>query len=432
MSQVQILPAGPLYIGMSAYNYKQRIEYWLRRIEEAKFNPTNTALVHRFVDALRLAGVGEAKIINYLQFSYEILKINDNDVRAWTREDVDRIASIIISKKGWSYATIAIALRALKRLVHYAKHNTIADGNAIKYCYEVEHIHPDKYAKKANKEEKVKATDLITREEFDKMIECIPKVSRYPIRDKAMLYVMYEFAARPSELLNMRLKDVDVKDNYVRITTTGKTGVKTLTLVLSYKPLMGWLEMHPLKDDPNAYLWYSKTKGRVSYGRLRIFIKQLAKAANIKKDVWLYLFRHSALTEYEKIYGSSITEVYGNWVKGSPIRNRYIHLANSDQHYAVLKRYGILDSNNNNNSNNNNTILEPIKCPRCNAMNEPTAKVCYNCSLILDKRFALELSRKEEEARKEREDKVKMLESEVRDLKMIIEELARRLNGSNR
>ncbi len=407
---------------MSVYNYKQRLEYWLRRIEEAKFK--NAELVHRFVDALRLAGVGDARIINYLQFTYEILKMNDNDIRAWSREDVDRIASIIISRKDWSYATIAIALRTLKRLVHYAKHNTIADGYAIKYCYDVEHIHPDKYTKKANREEKVKATDLITREEFDRLIECIPRVSRYPIRDKAMLYVMYEFAARPSELLNMCLGDVDIKDNYVRITTTGKTGVKTLTLVLSYKPLMEWLEMHPLKDDPNAYLWYSKTKGRVSYDRLRIFIKELAKAANIKKDVWLYLFRHSALTEYEKTYGSAITEVYGNWVKGSPIRNRYIHLADSDQHNAVLKKYGILDNNNN---SSNTIILEPIRCYRCNTMNEPTAKVCYNCSLILDKRFALELSKKEEEAKKAAEDKVKLLEHEVKELKMIIEELARRL-----
>ena len=417
---------------MSVYNYRQRIEYWLRRIDEAEFNSTNTALVHRFADALRLSGVGEAKIVNYLQFTYEILKINDSDIRRWSREDVDRIASKLIDK-GWSYSTIAIALRALKRLVHYAKYNTIADGNTIKYCYEVEHIHPDRYKKRADKEEKVKATDLITREEFDKMIECIPKVSRYPIRDKAMLYVMYEFAARPSELLNMRLKNVEVKENYVRITTTGKTGVKTLTLVLSYKPLLEWLEMHPLKDDPNAYLWYSKTKGRVSYGRFRAFIKELAKVSGIskKKDVWLYLFRHSALTEYEKTYGSAITEVYGNWVKGSPIRNRYIHLANSDQHNAVLKRYGILDSNNTNN-NNTNTILEPIKCYRCNTINEPTAKVCYNCSLILDKRFALELSKEEEEAKKAAEDKVKLLESEIRELKMIIEELARRLNGSNR
>jgi integrase/recombinase XerD len=426
---------------MSVYNYKQRIEYWLRRIDDEYSKSAD--LIHRFADALRLAGVGDAKIVNYVQFAYEILKVNDNDndnnnnnkpIKDWSREDVDRVASKLL-EKGWSYSTIAIALRALKRLVHYAKHNTIPDGKTVKYCYEVEHIHPDRYKRKADKEEKVKASDLITREEFDKLIECIPKVSRYPTRDKAMLYVMYEFAARPSELLNMRLRDVEVNDNYVRITTTGKTGVKTLTLVLSYKPLLEWLEMHPAKDDPNAYLWYSKSKGRVSYNRLRMFVKELAKVAGIKKkkDVWLYLFRHSALTEYEKTYGSAITEVYGNWVKGSPIRNRYIHLANSDQHNAVVKRYGLLDSKNSSssNSNNNNTILEPIRCYRCNAINEPTAKVCYNCSLILDKRFALELSKKEEEARKEKDDKVKMLESEVKELRVVIEELARRLKGSN-
>ncbi len=33
-----------------------------------------------------LAGVREARIINHLQFAYEIFKINDNDVRAYRAE----------------------------------------------------------------------------------------------------------------------------------------------------------------------------------------------------------------------------------------------------------------------------------------------------------------------------------------------------------
>ncbi|SPC34088.1 protein of unknown function [Candidatus Nitrosocaldus cavascurensis] len=39
--------------------------------------------------------------------------------------------------------------------------------------------------------------------------------------------------------------------------------------------------------------------------------------------------------------------IYGNWRKCSPIRNRYIHLASSDQREAVLRRYGLIrdDSN---------------------------------------------------------------------------------------
>ncbi len=58
-----------------------------------------------------------------------------------------------------------------------------------------------------------------------------------------------------------------------------QTGIKTLALVLSYKPLLEWLEEHPLKDEPDAYLWYSKNDKdkRISYYRLDTFIERLAK-----------------------------------------------------------------------------------------------------------------------------------------------------------
>ncbi len=60
---------------MSVHNYKQRVEYWLRRIDESKFK--NAGMVNRFIGALRLPGIGDAKIVNYVQFTYEILKVKD-------------------------------------------------------------------------------------------------------------------------------------------------------------------------------------------------------------------------------------------------------------------------------------------------------------------------------------------------------------------
>ncbi|MEM3092590.1 MAG: site-specific integrase, partial [Candidatus Nitrosocaldus sp.] len=338
-----------------------------------------------------------------------------------TREDIDRIAGVIVNGKGWSNATIAIALRTLKRLVHYAKHKEIAEGEG-NYCKEVAHIKPDRYNRRAMKEDKVRATDLLTREEFLKMVEAVPKVSRYPARDRALLYVMYEFAARPSELLNMRIGNLVFHEGYAEITTEGKTGVKTLTLVLSYNALREWYEQHPLKEDPNAYLWYSRQKNkqgeyRVSYDRLRIFLKRLAEVAGIKKRVWLYLIRHTALTHVEKEYGSSITEIYGNWRKGSPIRNRYIHLASSDQREAVLKRYGLLKEGDNNSSSN--SIIEPKRCYRCNTLNEPNARICKHCGLIIDPKYAMQIH-------SEREEKIKELEERLARVTAIVEELLRR------
>ena len=421
---------------MNVYNHRKVTEYWLTRIkgEHAEYADT----IYAFIQALRLYGIGEAKVKDYAQFSLRIIEIykdrgrgddtkssknsNNNNYRPidkWDKEDIDRIANIIISNKKWSYATIAIALRVLKRLVHYAKHKEIADGKSIKYCYEVEHIHPDRYKRKAMKEETVKSSDLLTKEEFLRMIDKVAKVSRYPKRDRALLYVMYEYASRPSELLNMRIKGVRFYDNYCEITTEGKTGVKTLALVLSYKPLLEWMEEHPDKENPEAYLWYSKPKGVISYGRLRRFIKELAKEAGIKKRVWLYLIRHTALTAVEKEFGSNITEIYGNWRRGSPIRNRYIHLANSDQREAILRRYGI-KNNDDNNNNNNVSIVTFRECNRCNTKNDPNARICKLCGLILDREYALRI-------KDEKEARIKELESKIERLEGIINALAERL-----
>ncbi|MEM3103235.1 MAG: site-specific integrase [Candidatus Nitrosocaldus sp.] len=438
------------------HNYKRITEYWLKRIKEAEEERKREEekekegeergkqkregkrkdidmimydLACRFITALRLAGVGEGKVKDYAQFTYRIMveimhEVGiHKEIAELTREDIDRIAGAIVKKKEegrWSLSTIAIALRTLKRLVHYAKHKEIAEGEG-NYCKEVEHIHPDRYKSKALKEDKVRATDLLTREEFLRLVEAVPKVSRYPARDRALLYVMYEFAARPSELLNMKVGNLVFHEGYAEITTEGKTGVKTLTLVLSYNALREWYEQHPLKEDPNAYLWYSRTKGRVSYGRLRAFVKKVAEVAGIRKRVWLYLIRHTALTHVEKEYGSSITEIYGNWRKGSPIRNRYIHLASSDQREAVLKRYGLLKEGDN--SNSSNSIIEPKRCYRCNTLNEPNARICKHCGLIIDPRYAMQIH-------SEREGKIKELEEKVIHIEELFNELLSKLARS--
>ncbi|MEM4400653.1 MAG: tyrosine-type recombinase/integrase [Candidatus Nitrosocaldus sp.] len=416
--------------GEDIHGYHTRFLYHIRRIEEDKrIADRDKEVVKGFVNALLISGIKIGRVISYVQFSYEILKIMaELNVRLedlTSREDIDRIAGVIVNGKGWGNTTIAIALRTLKRLVHYAKHKEIAEGEG-NYCKEVAHIKPDRYNRRAMKEDKVRATDLLTREEFLKMVEAVPKVSRYPARDRALLYVMYEFAARPSELLNMKVGNLRFYEGYAEITTEGKTGVKTLTLVLSYNALREWYEQHPLKEDPNAYLWYSKQKNkkqgeyRVSYDRLRAFLKRLAEVAGIRKRVWLYLIRHTALTHVEKEYGSSITEMYGNWRKGSPIRNRYIHLANSDQREIVLKRYGLLkEGDNNSNSNSNSSIIEPRKCYRCNTLNEPNARICKHCGLIIDPRYAMQIHN-------EREGKIKELEERLARVTAVVEELLRR------
>jgi hypothetical protein len=63
---------------MDLYNRKVT-EYWLRRIMNPY--PEHIDTVSRLIDALRLAGTGDAKIVSHVQLAYEIIKVNDSDIR---------------------------------------------------------------------------------------------------------------------------------------------------------------------------------------------------------------------------------------------------------------------------------------------------------------------------------------------------------------
>jgi len=52
------------------------------------------------------------------------------------------------------------------------------------------------------------------------------------------LHVLFEAALRPGELLRMDVGSVDFKDGYCLISVKGKTGVKRIPLVVSFKPLL--------------------------------------------------------------------------------------------------------------------------------------------------------------------------------------------------
>ncbi len=57
-------------------------------------------------------------------------------------------------------------------------------------------------------------------------------------RDKALASVLYEAALRPGDLLTMKVGSVEFKDNYCIISVNGKTGIKRIPLVASYRLLL--------------------------------------------------------------------------------------------------------------------------------------------------------------------------------------------------
>jgi hypothetical protein len=187
----------------------------------------------------------------------------------------------------------------------------------------------------------------------------------------------------------MHINSVIFKEEYCLIAANGKTGIKRIPLVMSCKPLLEWLEDHPNRDEPEAPLWCSLASNRIgerlSYRHFRIKIKKLAQKADIKKDIWPYLYRHTSLTAMAKVFTESRLEQFAGWTYGSKMTSRYVHFSARDLEDAIFELHGLKTTT------KDTGITKIVNCPRCGNKN-PIGKIrCTTCGMIIDKETALNL-----------------------------------------
>ena len=358
------------------HKYARRIEYSKKNLLQCR----DGSIGIQFLEKLKLFGLSDGRITVYGERTRPLLEIFEKiNVRICdaTKKDCETVLSDILSRGYGGESRQAFALTLL-RLVHYAKKDEIGNRDDG-YCKEVSWIKPTKYN---IKEEKIRSEDLLDAQEVQQIIG---KTTNR--RDRAMFWTMFEGAFRPGELLNLKVGGVEFKENYVLLSTHGKTGNKRVALVVSFKPLLEWLHDHPLQDDPHAPLWYSysprsKTK-QVSYGYLREQLKRCTAKAKIKRRVWNYLFRHSQLTMLSKKLSDQTLCVYGNWSPGSEMVKKYVHLSGKDAEDAILELHGIKVDD----KDNIKTTVQLKSCYRCSEQNTPESQRCSNCGFILDEQL---------------------------------------------
>lgn len=367
-------------IKLDIHNNRARIEYAKAGFHK-KFLPENADTACAFLDRLRLENKSHGRISNYGECIQRILKIKDDKkINEWTKKEIEFIHKII-ADTDYENSVKKDTLTALKRLYHYAVHEEIADKAKGKdYDPNVSWITPGSFK---DRYEKIQANDLLTDEEILKLIQAVKQIGgKYVKRNIAMIFTLFEGAYRPGELINIKINGLKFETDCLEVSTTGKTGPKTLTLITSFIPITEWLAEHPKGDDPDAFLWYhDNDSGVIRYPQFFNLLKNSQKISGIKKHVWPYLFRHTSLTMYSKKLGN-IAKVYGNWGNSSHMLVRYEHLAASDQKDAILKLHGLKKQD------DSESILFSKICPSCKERNSSDKSHCIKCGNILSKKLA--------------------------------------------
>jgi site-specific recombinase XerD len=137
----------------------------------------------------------------------------------------------------------------------------------------------------------------------------------YPLRDRAILEVLYGCGLRATELCTLQLANVNLEDRIMRVTGKGnKTrlvpiGRKACEAIQNYieherprliaatKPQWGRDHYVPVPAKPRPQLFLSRRRGKtLTYVRIWQLVKELARLAGFDKRIYPHLFRHSFAT----------------------------------------------------------------------------------------------------------------------------------------
>jgi site-specific recombinase XerC len=362
------------------HDYEQRLVRARRSIKQL---PNGETALH-FLNHLNALGLSIVRVTKYaIQLPVLLRMMADVDLKTITKLDVEAVVAAINNskQKAWTKHDKKLLLR---KLVQYAKTGSCAKGTTLPP--EVSWIS----LAVNDKDSRVTPESLLTPEDFAAIVKATTNK-----RDKAMVYVLFEAALRPGELLTMQIGSVVFKEEYCLIAAKGKTGIKRIPLVLSCKPLLDWLEDHPNRCEPDAPLWCALDNNhqgkRLSYRRFRLIIRRLAQKAKIQKDIWPYLYRHTSLTAMAKVFTEARLEQFAGWTYGSKMTSRYVHFSARDLEDAILELHGLKKSS------KDTGLAKLVECHRCNTSNPLGSVRCTTCGMILDKETALRFEETEKQ-----------------------------------
>ncbi len=347
------------------HNYRKTLERIKRNYIHNSFFKEDVKDLERFLEILQAEGISAGRIAKCLHALSTLSKKLGKPFSEVTERDVKSVLAEIEGSEysDWTKRDFRIILRKYLRFIGKEE---IANKIKLRNV-------------KSNKQPQ----EILTEEDIKAMAEVA-----YTTRDRAFVLTLYESGCRIGEFLPIKLGQVSFDQYGAVLLVRGKTGDRRVRLVASSLALQRWIEEHPNKRDPNAYLWCKipspnnpKWRNRhLSYGFVCRLLRELAEKAGVKKSVNPHAFRHARATFLANYLTEAQLKEFFGWDNDSKMAAVYVHLSGRDVDNAVLGVYGFRQEK------SKEPLIKMQICKRCNEQNEPGAKFCRRCGMPLDGR----------------------------------------------
>ncbi len=274
------------------------------------------------------------------------------------------------------------------------------------------------YLSKDAQKRGLKDTDMITWEDGLKMIKATNS-----IQFKAIIMTQLEGGLRPSEFIDLKLKDCSKDGKFIFLKVKGKTGEREVPIYRAVPYLWRWIENHPTGNKTDS-LWImesnSKSRKNVKginayeYAALSKRVREIGKKAGVNKPLDFYNLRHSAtvLLKEQNYPAELAAKRFGHSLKY--YLDTYGRESDKQKRGRFKKAEGELKEE------TEDTKETPILCSICDNVNEPGKEYCEKCGNPLSLKLALEQENKKDEKIAELEGKLDLTRQSVANIEMLL------------
>lgn len=258
------------------------------KIDNLKLNKNNKDILEKYQIYLLTVKQKEEKttVSSYIEDIYKYLEyMENNKIKAALDIEYQNITNYLKYLDNNNYETSSIIRKIVSiKLFH-------------KYLSE-EYKIKDVSSKIINPRLRRKLPNILTIEEVDNLLD-IKLNTPFDYRNKAMLELMYSSGLRVSELVDLKLNNIDLDNGYVRCLGKGK---KERIIPI------GEIAIEYLKKYINEYRnsmkkgYYTENVFLNNHGKnitrqgFFLIIKNIAKEKNIDKNITPHMLRHSFAT----------------------------------------------------------------------------------------------------------------------------------------
>jgi len=353
------------------HNFEKRLEGSVEKLNE--IDEVNRNDVLKFLKQLSAEGKSAGRIMKYVYTLKVLAKMLNKAFRNATKDDIIDLVSKIETNKNWTDSTkhdFKVILRIFYRWLRQTED----------YPPEVKWV---KITLKKNNNKLPE--EILTKEEVEKLADATDN-----LRDRAFILTLYESGCRIGELLPIKIKNIQFDEYGIVLIVNGKTGSRRVRLIEYIKDLANWLDIHPLKNNSEAFVWITTgNRNRyelLSYNSICFIIEKAAKMAGIAKAVNPHSFRHARATYLASKLTEQQLKVYFGWCGDSRMASTYVHLSGKDIDDALLKLHGFKPEENKELKNISIKI-----CPKCNENNSILSQFCKKCGFPLDAKTMVEI-----------------------------------------